>query len=199
MELYLLRHGQTEANVARINQGHQDGKLTEQGVWQAARVAQRLKDVTFDLIVVSDLGRTKETAAPIIATHPEAEVVYEPRVRERNQGVFEGRPYGTFTEAAKEAGIHITEYRPEGGESVTMLRQRAEAYLKELIEEHRQGRVLVVTHGGFLVQALFHLMGMEDSRENYERLHPHNTALSIMRIDDEGACDVELLNCTAHL
>lgn len=199
MRLYLLRHGETEANIARICQGQTPGKLTPLGEEQAKRAAKRLKDVPFDMILVSDLNRTKQTAAPIIATHPEAQVVYEPRIRERNQGVYEGKEYGLFSDDIKRLGVNPQTHVPKGGESFRMVGERAKNYFDELIEQHKGKNVLVVSHGGFLTQTIFYLMNIEDNRRNYDLLHPKNTALSIFDIQENGNHKAKLLGCTEHL
>ena len=199
MRLFILRHGQTEANVTGIVQGHKHGILTEHGEWQAARAAERLKDEQFDLIIVSDLRRAKQTAAPIVLTHPEATVIYEPRIRERSHGVFEGTPRGTFTKAAQQASIPLHSFKPQGGESILESRARARTFIDELIATSKGKNVLLVSHGGLITQMLFYLLGEEDTGEHYRRLHPANTALSVFAINDNGKHEVQLLNCVEHL
>src|SRR3989339_819938 len=60
--LYLVRHGETEWNVKKINQGQSESFLTEKGIEQAKETAERLKDIKFDAIFSSDLSRTQRTA-----------------------------------------------------------------------------------------------------------------------------------------
>ena len=55
--IYFVRHGETTANRDRIRQGHLDYPLTERGVQGALAVGEALKDVPFDAIFSSDLGR----------------------------------------------------------------------------------------------------------------------------------------------
>jgi len=59
MRLILVRHGETEENVAKITQGHMPSKLTKQGIEQAKKLALRLKDEKIDKIFVSDLKRCR--------------------------------------------------------------------------------------------------------------------------------------------
>lgn len=60
--LYLVRHGQTEENIARIFQGHLPGTLTAEGIAQAKALHETLLDVPLDAIVSSDLRRCVDTA-----------------------------------------------------------------------------------------------------------------------------------------
>lgn len=47
---YITRHGQTEWNKKSILQGHKDSDLTEEGIQQARKAAELLKDVEFDYV-----------------------------------------------------------------------------------------------------------------------------------------------------
>ena len=63
--LYLVRHGETEANVTNTLQGQSDVRLNEKGIRQAQLVGKRLRDQHFDVILSSDLSRAAVTAAEI--------------------------------------------------------------------------------------------------------------------------------------
>ena len=89
MELILVRHGQTEDNVNRVTSGQSNGQLTAQGVHQATQLGKRLSPYKFDLVISSDLQRTKDTTAAILGTRS-VPVVYDERIREKSVGVFTG-------------------------------------------------------------------------------------------------------------
>ena len=56
--IYLVRHGETQANRDEIIQGHQDTTLNEKGFEQARLVGEALKRIKFhDVAFSSDLGR----------------------------------------------------------------------------------------------------------------------------------------------
>jgi probable phosphoglycerate mutase len=88
-KLILVRHGETDWNVEGRIQGHQDIALNELGLAQADAVGRRLRDERFDVIYSSDLVRAYRTATPVVA-RPEADIVREPRLRERHLGVLQG-------------------------------------------------------------------------------------------------------------
>ncbi len=201
MRLILVRHGETEANAAEITEGHLPGKLSARGREQARRVAKRLSTIPIVLILVSDLARTRETAEPIITAHPKTEVRYEPRLRERSFGEFEGSPYGAVWKRAEQASPDKLLFRPEGGESVYDFRERVKTYLSELIEAEKGKTVLLVTHGGVVAQALITLMRIpeEEFNENYYKYHPDNTAVTAIDISDDGLHKVLHINSTEHL
>ncbi len=65
MKLYIVRHGETDHNINKIIQGHLNTPLNSNGIIQAQKIANRLKDINFDIIYSSDLSRAKTTAEEI--------------------------------------------------------------------------------------------------------------------------------------
>lgn len=61
--VYLVRHGETDGNRNKIIQGQLDIPLNKIGLEQAARVADVLRVVKFDVALSSDLSRAKEVSA----------------------------------------------------------------------------------------------------------------------------------------
>ena len=91
MKIHLVRHGETPLNAARVLQ-HPDTPLSERGIAQAARVAERLADAGIAAILTSDYARALATAEAIrAATGAPMEV--EPLLRERNFGIYRGCAY----------------------------------------------------------------------------------------------------------
>lgn len=66
INLYLMRHGETIINRAQRTQGWCDGVLTEKGIDVAVNVGLGLRDIKFDAVYSSDLGRAIKTAAIVI-------------------------------------------------------------------------------------------------------------------------------------
>ena len=62
MKLYLVRHGQTDWNVARKFQGDTDIPLNEKGIKQSYIVKEKLNNINIDLCISSPLSRALETA-----------------------------------------------------------------------------------------------------------------------------------------
>ena len=96
MRIYLIRHGETHANVLfntpeRMMIGALESPLTqlnETGRQQALQTRQYFEGVHVDQVISSDLGRTKETSSIIF---PEFEVEFTPLLRERSLGSDEGK------------------------------------------------------------------------------------------------------------
>ena len=150
---YLLRHGETEFNVAGRLQGQQDSPLTARGRAQARAHGVLLRDLIAApaswRVVASPLGRTLDTARLACAELglPEAAIETDPRLKEIAYGEWEGQTYAEIETrypdhwAARERdpwGFVVP-----GGESYAMLAARAQAFL-----DAANGRTIVVSHGG---------------------------------------------------
>ena len=59
LQVYLVRHGETQWNAERRIQGQSDSPLTAKGDQQAMQVATRAKALGITHIISSDLGRTR--------------------------------------------------------------------------------------------------------------------------------------------
>ncbi|MBX3099720.1 MAG: histidine phosphatase family protein [Salinibacterium sp.] len=91
MRLFLIRHGQTPANVAgTLNTAAPGPGLTPLGVRQAAMIPQALRDTAIDSIYVSRLVRTRLTATPL-AVDRGHEVRELPGIHEIEAGSLEDR------------------------------------------------------------------------------------------------------------
>ena len=62
-EVWFVRHGETVWNVERRYQGHGDSELTEAGRAQVEAIGKRFRNIPFDHLYSSDLGRARSTAA----------------------------------------------------------------------------------------------------------------------------------------
>lgn len=187
MRLTLVRHGESEGNLSRRHGGHYDFALSADGVKQAAAIAERLKSETFDAIYVSDLTRTKQTAEPIIRTHPNTPATFDERLREKHLGIHEGK-HQDEAEFDKWGS-------PEGGESQDAFRARIVSFIDDLWEHHRDEHVLLVTHGGTITTLLMHLANSKDTKTH----HPGNASISIVEFDVEKNHTIHLIGDQTHL
>ena len=88
MQLYVVRHGETDANAEGRYQGSLDIDLNERGVLQAQELRVRLP-AQIDTVIVSPLRRAQQTAAIVFADDG-LELRTREAFRERGVGVFEG-------------------------------------------------------------------------------------------------------------
>jgi probable phosphoglycerate mutase len=161
--LVIVRHGETEWNVAGRIQGHTDSPLTAAGLAQAEAIGARLAKESFDCLVSSDLGRAWRTAEAI-ARRTGHEIVPDERIRERNFGVGEGLTYDEVDARFPQAFSRTRETDPEyvipGGESRRQLYERVRDAFESIAREAAGGRVAVVCHGGVLAVLYRHIHGI---------------------------------------
>lgn len=162
MTIYIVRHGETVENNAKILQGHLPGHLTEQGKTQVGTTANALAEmnVPFDVIVSSDLQRAVDSA-DIIARRLQLTVETTPLLRERNWGEFTGM---SIAEAAERFRIDGQWCFPEGTvETEAEIFARAQEALTMLGAHHGES-LIVVTHGQFArnLLAAYHHMTFRD-------------------------------------
>jgi probable phosphoglycerate mutase len=156
----VVRHGETEWNVATRVQGHHDSPLTTKGVAQAEAIAVRLAGERFDALVASDLGRAHRTAERIGQETGHA-VVADARLRERSFGDAEGLTYAELDVRWPGVFSRVAEIDPDAaipnGESRRQFHQRVQHAFEALAREHRGQRIAVVAHGGVLA-ALYRII-----------------------------------------
>lgn len=151
----LVRHGETDWNVARRLQGHTDIPLNTAGVTQALQLAQSLKksNCQFDVIYCSDLERAAKTADAIVASL-QMRAILNPNLRERHLGALQGltideapliQPALWQAHLARELDHDMS-----GGESIHQFAQRIASALENLRKEHLGQTILLVSHGGVL-------------------------------------------------
>lgn len=149
-EMWLIRHGQTDWNLARRYQGQSDIPLNPTGIHQARQCAQKLAEIQFEAVYASDLQRAYQTAQIIAEPHGLA-VKTDPRLREICMGVWEGLVFddvqAKFGDDLMEKPHDPTQPRAEGGESVLQVAQRMSAAADEIAALHPNGKVLLVSHG----------------------------------------------------
>ncbi len=148
--VYIVRHGQTEWNVATRMQGRLDSALTDLGRLQAdlhGRTLARLGDV--DAVIASPLGRTRETAE-LINAHLSVPVSHEPALMERDCGAWSGLSIAEIEAAYPEEWRARADdpyhHRPPEGENLQDMEARLSGFLDAVLA--RESRTLaLVTHG----------------------------------------------------
>lgn len=151
--LYLVRHGETDWNVARRFQGQTDVPLNAMGIAQANATANYLASEPFDFIYTSDLQRARLTAETIAEQQP-VDVAVDERLREINFGNWEGWTFEQIKENdpyAHSKWLEDPTYRPDGAETGEQMTTRVASFLAYLRETHTEDdKVLMVAHGGTL-------------------------------------------------
>ncbi|KIL43262.1 histidine phosphatase family protein [Jeotgalibacillus campisalis] len=187
----LIRHGVTEWNRSGRAQGHTDIPLSEEGIEQARRVAERIasEDETWDLIISSDLSRARQTAEAIAKELGLQKPIQDDRIREMHLGEIEGL---TIEDRVTRWGDNWRE-QELGIETKDTVAQRGAAFIEEILTQHKGKKILIVSHGGLIGLTLKHLLP-----EQFTETLLENTSLTILK-HDETKWDCSLFNCSKHL
>jgi alpha-ribazole phosphatase len=199
MRLILVRHGETMYNAQRRFTGQSDVPLNALGKWQSAALGECLATEHLDVIVTSDLERTRVTGSAIALNH-RLPIQEDIDLRELAFGEWEGYTYDEVL--ARDANLAAlwradpSKYAPPGGETVAQLRDRCARALERWQTQYPEASVLWVTHGGLIGVLLCHVLGI-DLKRRWQFRHD-NASISELRLSGDRAIIVRL-NETAHV
>lgn len=195
MQLYLMRHGETDLNRSGKLQGWTDTPLNEKGRAQARRAGNVITDngLAFDRIICSPLDRAKETAE--LATGiSRTEFEIDERILEIDYGPYDGRKILGLD--WKVLSFLIASHKkdaPKGIESVDMLYYRVRSFLEETRKRKDISSALVVTHG-IAMRSMIGFVKGQGSRELWkDRLVIRNCDIFHVTATETGFEDPELI------
>lgn len=156
IDLWLVRHGETDWNRELRFQGHLDAPLNALGTRQAQRLGQYMAAHAPRPLLVSDLLRTRQTADPLSGQW-QTSPLPDPLWREQAFGVIEGLTIQEVHERHPDVvqgwRSHDPDFAPTGGESRRQFHARVMQAVQALLERCRQqgwASPVVVSHGGVL-------------------------------------------------
>ena len=156
MKLYLIRHGHTPSMSHSYFLGATDEPLSAEGREQIIALQEQLADIPLHLVLASPLQRALESANLFCSARPGLEIKVNPKLAERNFGVFEKKAYGellqTYPELIAEWNADVWNFVPPGGESAENFRIRIANYLFQeiLVDIPPSQSVAVFTHSGVI-------------------------------------------------
>lgn len=143
MTLFLIRHGQTTANLDGIYSGQSDVPLTDLGRSQAEAIRPILEKYSFDRVYSSDLSRAVTTAKLAI---PGCQPIELPQLREILIGSATGE---SIAKIRKDHGFLNSDFTRFGGENMEMIDARAAEFLS-ILEKDPAETVAAFSHNGFM-------------------------------------------------
>ncbi len=199
--LYLVRHGATPLTMEDKFSGDEGVHLSEQGRQQVQRLAERLQEREIAAAYSSPLDRTVETAKIIIKPHDGLQLTTLDGLREISHGHWEGL---TRREVEQRYGEEYATWEedpftfaPEGGESGLSVLSRALPAIRQIVVEHKDQKVLVVSHKATLRLLISSLLGF-DPRGYRDRLDQAPACLNIMDFKDSIHARLMLFNDISH-
>lgn len=161
--LYLMRHGETLFNVRRKIQGWCDSPLTPNGIEQAKKAKERIKDIHFDHYYCSTSERCSDTLE--IVTDNKVDYIRLKQLKERNFGLFEGE--SEDLNPRKDGEFNYDDLFPHyGGELTCEVTDRMYETLKTIMEKEDHINVLAVSHAGACYCFLAKMMDSNIIRNN---------------------------------
>lgn len=163
MRLWLVRHGETEANVAGLYSGHAPTPLTERGIAQAQTLGTLLRNVPVDNVLCSELERARHTTQLILGDR-EVPVRNMPELNEMFFGDWEMRHHRDLArEDAENYAVWCNDWQnatPTNGEGFQAFSQRVERFIAHLADYKTCQNLLVVSHQGVLSVLIARLLSM---------------------------------------
>jgi broad specificity phosphatase PhoE len=188
MKLYIVRHGESEANVQHVISNRESPfRLTPRGQEQANALAQNLRDIPITAIYSSPVLRARETAEIISQSFHLPYQVTE-ALREYDCGILEEKSdqesWKLHSEIAEDWTLNHNYLRkPEGGESFLDIQNRFLPFIESLKHDNAE-HILLIGHGG-----LFHLMLpllLTNIDNDFVRSHGLGHTECVIAEDDSG-------------
>lgn len=192
IRLYLMRHGETNANKSRIVQGWDDSELSENGRKKVERTSNFLKDEGIRFIFSSDLKRARETAN-IVAEFLKLPYALHPGLREQNFGDYEGKPYPVLFRDMKRAKKSFDTFVPDNGEPGAEFKKRIFMCMDQIIEETDGQSLLLITHGGTIQIILKEIINDEYSFVKHKASF-QNSAVTVIHNEDNELRLAKVIN-----
>ena len=199
MNIYFIRHGETDWNKVRKLQGQIDIPLNEFGRQLAVETAPALKDISFDIVFTSPLGRAKETMEIVLGGR-DVKVVEDERIMEMGFGIYEGYYCKGENFNIPDPEFHYfydapEKYKaPQNGEDFFMISARLEQFLQQVLsdKELQDKTILISTHGAALC-GLLRLIKKRPMREYWGNGVHKNCAVTYVEVKD-GCAEVKWEN-----
>jgi 2,3-bisphosphoglycerate-dependent phosphoglycerate mutase len=194
MEILLIRHGQSEADLLEVHEGRADFPLTELGLQQAGKLARRVKEeFPPEVIWASTLQRASQTAA-ILADAVGCPVEYLPQLQEHNNGDLAGRPY---REVAYPWDLLPHEKLGGSGETKIEFRARAEQIFSFIVKNSEPyNRIAIVSHGGMISRLIESFLQLPVIHDIY--FDTGDTGIHFLEYTERGRL-IRFANSTTHL
>jgi broad specificity phosphatase PhoE len=151
---YIIRHGESTANLGQFASGHVDVPLTDKGIAQAYAAAETVKalEIKPSVVIHSHLQRARNTAR-ILNEVLNVPIFEYPEIAEQHYGDWEGQPWSITRQPTRD-GID-----PPNGESHAAFHERVKNAVTSFVNGH-EGPVMIVCHGG-VFRALGALYGQQ--------------------------------------
>lgn len=198
--LFLVRHGETQLSAEDRFAGSINPELSEGGIFQARRLAERLADDEIAAVYCSPLIRTVQTAE-ILALPHDLQPIHRDGLREIGHGHWEGMERAEvenrFSEEYASWNQDPYTFAPLGGEAGVNVIARSLPIIRSIVLAHQGQNVLIVSHKATLRLLISSLLGF-DGRGYRDRLDQSPACLNILDFRDPVRARLMLFNDVSH-
>lgn len=166
--IYLVRHAETIFNQKNKLQGLINGELSEKGLKQANLLRQEFNSYDVDFCYCSPLLRTMQTAFTLVGDR--CLILKDERLIERNLGQLEGKSRKLYD--VKKYWDYDLNSSDLGVEKIQDLYQRCEEFLDDLLEQHLDRKILIVSHSA-VIKCLYYILN-DENRSNVKKIKVPN-------------------------
>ena len=161
--LYIVRHGETDSNVAHTCLGHKDVPLNAAGVEQARELAEKYRGIPIDAVYSSPLKRAVDTAEGV-AEIKSLKIKLNYGLIERDFGGWDDMTFAEieskYPHEYAEWQENWTGFKIPGGESSDEAQKRISDATDRIIAANAGKSVLIVTHLGTARHIISHVLGL---------------------------------------
>ena len=199
LQIFLIRHGQTEANLNKVVQGRSlDLPLNTRGKEQANAFYEAYADEGFELVLCSSLKRSRQSVDHFIKEG--IPHLVQSDIDEFDWGLHEGQSHSetlrnNFYQLISDWQSGDADARLEGGESLNELEQRIRRFLDFLISRNEK-KILICSHGR-TIRCMIRMM-LEENTIDMEKYKHTNLSLFVFQYLHHRFAAVRL-NDTEHL
>lgn len=205
LRIIIIRHGETDHSLQNRYSGFSDPPLNDRGIWQAEKLAYRMRNEKVDIAYSSDLKRAHKTANIIFTSTTSLWVNKVVRkmagFREMNFGIFEGL---TCAEIIKRRPKLYKNWMADpfkvmipGAEGLKQFCLRVRKSLSLILSRHKGGTIALVTHAGPIRVILCDALNR--NMEMFWKIEQDIGALNILEYYKKLAPTVIKMNDTSHL
>ena len=199
--LYLIRHCEAEGNIQEIFQGKTDGDITAKGAQQLDRLAERCRDIPFDVIYSSPLKRAFKTAQAANCFHG-VEIIADSAFAEIDGGEMEGHKWkelsALFPSTYPAWENDFPNFKTQNGESMQQLYTRISQGAMRVVSENKGKTILITSHGCALRNLCCFLRGLPLSQID-SCPWVDNTAISCYTFDENLHPTERFINDCTHI
>jgi len=200
LNIYLVRHGETEWNIEKRLQGWKDSNLTQKGIEDAEALHDHLIAIEFDSVYSSTSRRAFKTAEVILGER-KLKITADENLREIYLGDWEGKTTYEIEQLYPNEYYNFWNapslYIRKNSETFIQVQERALKTINKIIDEKKSGNILIVTHG-ITLKMIMNYFEKQSLENLWETPYIQNTSVSLIQIRNREP-NILLYSDTSHI